>query len=80
MNENLILTDDMGWKKGISRKYTPEAIGPKYLKGSHNKINFLSCKYIRPKKEGLIKRIECQTSGKRLKKLYKLFLFFIIKQ
>jgi len=27
-------------------------IGPKYLKGSDKRINFLSCKYIRPKKEG----------------------------
>ncbi len=27
-------------------------IGPRYLKGSDNRINFLSCKYIRPEKEG----------------------------
>ena len=28
-------------------------IGPKYLKGSDNRINFLSCKYIRPEKQGI---------------------------
>jgi len=27
-------------------------IGPRYLKGSDNRINFLSCKYIRPEKRG----------------------------
>ena len=37
-------------------------IGPKYLKGSDKRINFLSCKYIRPKKEGTTKRIEGQTT------------------
>ena len=33
-------------------------IGPKYLKGSSDKINFLSCKYIRPKKEGIVKWVK----------------------
>ena len=37
-------------------------IGPKYLKGSDNRINFLSCKYIRPQKQGLVTRIEGQTT------------------
>ena len=37
-------------------------IGPKYLKGSGDRINFLSCKYIRPSKEGIIKRVEGQTT------------------
>lgn len=37
-------------------------IGPKYLKGSNNRINFLSCKYIRPEKHGITKRIEGQTT------------------
>jgi len=36
-------------------------IGPKYLTGSDNRINFVSCKYIRPNKEGIIKRIEGQS-------------------
>jgi hypothetical protein len=42
-------------------------IGPKYLKGSNNKINFLSCKYIRPKKEGIVRRIEGQTTDEVIK-------------
>ena len=37
-------------------------IGPKYLKGSDNRINFLSCKYIRPEKRGIATRIEGQTT------------------
>ncbi|MBN1971092.1 MAG: hypothetical protein JW870_17125, partial [Candidatus Delongbacteria bacterium] len=37
-------------------------IGPKYLAGSSERINFLSCKYIRPNKVGLVKRIEGQTT------------------
>lgn len=37
-------------------------IGPKYLKGSDDRINFLSCKYIRPQKQGLVTRIEGQTT------------------
>ena len=42
-------------------------IGPKYLKGSDHKINFLSCKYIRPKKEGIVNRIEGQTTDEVIK-------------
>jgi len=37
-------------------------IGPRYLKGSNNRINFLSCKYIRPEKRGIATRIEGQTT------------------
>lgn len=37
-------------------------IGPKYLSGSSERLNFLSCKYIRPKKVGMIKRIKGQTT------------------
>nr|QNO55195.1 hypothetical protein KHGGAAHM_00022 [Methanosarcinales archaeon ANME-1 ERB7] len=37
-------------------------IGPRYLKGSDNRINFLSCKYIRPEKRGIVTRIEGQTT------------------
>jgi len=44
-------------------------IGPKYLKGSDNRINFLSCKYIRPEKLGLVKRIEGQTAKQTIKTL-----------
>jgi hypothetical protein len=44
-------------------------IGPKYLKGSSNRINFLSCKYIRPEKRGMAKRIEGQTTEQTIKTL-----------
>jgi hypothetical protein len=44
-------------------------IGPKYLKGSANRINFLSCKYIRPEKRGIAKRIEGQTTEQTIKTL-----------
>ena len=37
-------------------------IGPKYLKGSDSRINFLSCKYILPQKRGIATRIEGQTT------------------
>ena len=37
-------------------------IGSKYLKGSDSRINFLSCKYIRPEKRGITTRIEGQTT------------------
>ena len=36
-------------------------IGPKYLRGSNDRINFLSCKYIRPEKHGIVRRIDGQT-------------------
>ena len=49
-------------------------IGPKYLKGSNNRINFLSCKYIRPSKEGIVKRIEGQTSQQAISTLKQLWL------
>lgn len=42
-------------------------IGPKYLKGSKDRINFLSCKYIRPKKEGIVKRIGGQTTDEAIR-------------
>ncbi len=38
-------------------------IGPKYLTGSNDRINFLSCKYIRPEKHGIVRRISGQTSN-----------------
>jgi len=44
-------------------------IGPKYLKGSGDRINFLSCKYIRPRKEGIIKRVEGQTTDEAIRVL-----------
>ncbi len=42
-------------------------IGPRYLKGSPDKINFLSCKYIRPSKEGIVKRISGQTTDETIR-------------
>ena len=48
-------------------------ISQKYLKGSSDKINFLSCKYIRPKKEGIVKRVEGQTTDEVIKILKELW-------
>lgn len=42
-------------------------IGPKYLKGSAERINFISCKYIRPNKEGIVKRVAGQTTEEAIK-------------
>ncbi|RLG14825.1 MAG: hypothetical protein DRN71_02600 [Candidatus Nanohalarchaeota archaeon] len=42
-------------------------IGLKYLKESSDRINFLSCKYIRPKKVGLTERIEGQTTEETIR-------------
>lgn len=44
-------------------------VGPKYLSGSDNRINFLSAKYIRPGKMGMILRVSGQTSQEVLKGL-----------
>ena len=41
-------------------------IGPMHLKGSDNRINFLSCKYIRPEKRGIVTRIEGPISEKTI--------------
>ncbi len=48
-------------------------IGPKYLKGGKSRINFLSCKYIRPNKLGVMKKIEGQTTDEVIKNLMKLW-------
>ena len=42
-------------------------IGPRYLRGSSKGVNFLSCKYIRPKKNGIVKRISGQTTDQTIK-------------
>jgi transposase len=44
------------------RVMSVDFIGPKYLAGSNEKINFLTCKYIRPNKIGIARRIDGQTS------------------
>jgi len=44
-------------------------IGPRYLKGSDSRINFLSCKYVRPQKQGIVTRIEGQTTEETIKAL-----------
>jgi len=44
-------------------------IGPKYLKGSDNRINFLSCKYIRQELLGIVKRIGGRTTEQTVKTL-----------
>ena len=48
-------------------------IGPKYLKGSDKRINFLSCKYIRPNKEGIVERVSGQTSEETIRVLKKIW-------
>lgn len=48
-------------------------IGPKYLKGSDERINFISCKYIRPNKEGIVKRVNGQTAVEAIKFLKELW-------
>ncbi len=42
-------------------------IGPKYLQGSNRGISFLSCKYIRPEKQGIVKRVSGQTTEQTIK-------------
>ena len=49
-------------------------IGPKYLKGYDNRINFLSCKYIRPEKLGIVKRIGGQTTEQAIRTLDEIWM------
>jgi hypothetical protein len=44
-------------------------IGPRYLKGSPKGVSFLSCKYIRPEKHGIVRRINGQTTQQTIKVL-----------
>ena len=44
-------------------------IGPKYLSDSADGVNFLSCKYIRPEKHGIVKRISGQTTDQTIRTL-----------
>lgn len=53
-------------------------IGPKYLEGSPDKINFLSCKYIRPNKEGIVKRIAGQTTDQTIETLKEIWEDYFI--
>lgn len=49
-------------------------IGPKYIKGRNDRINFLSIKYVRPDKRGFVKKIRGQTTEEvieRLKDIWK---------
>lgn len=55
-------------------------IGPKYLKGSSDRINFLACKYIRPKKEGVTERIEGQTTAETIRILKKIWKTHLIPE
>jgi len=41
-------------------------IGPKYLKGG-DAVNFLSCKYARPSKKGIVRRVEGQTTDESIR-------------
>ena len=53
-------------------------IGPKYLDGSADRINFLSCKYIRPTKEGIVRRITGQTTEQTIKMLKEIWETYYI--
>ena len=55
-------------------------IGPKYLKGSDNRINFLSCKYIRPEKQGIVTRIEGQTTEETITALKEIWRTHLIPE
>ena len=48
-------------------------IGPKYLHGSSESVSFLSCKYIRPQKHGIVKRVSGQTADQTMKILKELW-------
>lgn len=52
-------------------------IGPRYLKGSHEPLHFLSCKYVRPFKLHLFFRLNAQTSTQVLKVFH--ILFFVLR-
>lgn len=53
-------------KLGVSMM-SLDFIGPRYLSGSSDRINFLSCKYIRPTKEGIVSRISGQTADETIR-------------
>ena len=55
-------------------------IGPRYLEGSPDKINFLSCKYIRPTKEGIVKRISGQTTEQTIQVLKEIWEDYFIPE
>src|SRR3989338_5032909 len=49
------------------RMMSIDFIGPKYLHGSGEGVSFLSCKYIRPDKHGIVKRVSGQTTEQTIK-------------
>ena len=51
------------------RMMSIDFIGPKYLKGSARGVNFLSCKYIRPERFGILRRVGGQTTEQTVKTL-----------
>ena len=55
-------------------------IGPRYLKDSSDHINFISCKYIRPNKEGIVKRITGQTTQQTIEILQQVWEDYFIPQ
>lgn len=48
-------------------------IGPKYLTGSSERVNFLTCKYIRPNKKGIVKRVSGQTAQEAINVLMEIW-------
>jgi hypothetical protein len=68
----------------ISRKYVKKTwkdcnvmdfIGPKFLTGKKEGINFLSLKYIRPEKYGIIQRVSGQTTNETIRVLTEICCF-----
>ncbi len=55
-------------------------IGPRYLKNSSDHINFISCKYIRPNKEGIVKRITGQTTQQTIEILQQVWEDYFIPE
>jgi hypothetical protein len=48
-------------------------IGPKYLTGSSERVNYLTCKYIRPSKKGIVKRVSGQTTQEAINVLMEIW-------
>ncbi len=55
-------------------------IGPKYPKGSDNRINFLSCKYIRQELLGMVKRVGGQTTEQTIRTLEEIWRSHLIPE
>lgn len=55
-------------------------IGPKYITGSDERINFLSCKYLRPVQYGIVKQVKGQTAEEALNVLKQIWQTYPLPQ